>query len=185
MNKILLALIGMMSLNLLQASDHEFDWQNPRLISKFVEKGLMTYDKENCKSYIKRPIDKAIFVAIRNGAPHELIQALLTQSYTTSKSKEFDDYMELEIKKAYRSYSPEVLELKDRIMYAQKSAERKLLKEKLEKFESLHSNNSTNKLVEANAEIQDAGIQDAQANKAARRKARIDATNKVAALYKK
>jgi len=137
MNKILLALIGMMSLNLLQASGHEFDWQNPRLISEFMNKNLMTRN-ERGELDVKRPIDKAIFVAIRNGACNELVQPLITRSWQTSKLKAFDSYMEKEIKSAYRSYSPTVIELKDQIFYAQKAAERAQLQEDLEKFQDFY-----------------------------------------------
>ena len=135
MNKIFLVLIGIMSLNFIQASDHEFDWSNPRLISDFMDKGLMTRNEVGVLD-AKRPIDKAIFIANRNGADHDFIQALLTRSYTTSKSKAFDNYMEAEIKKAYRSYSPTVVELKDKLMYAQKAFERAQLQKDLERFQN-------------------------------------------------
>lgn len=137
MNKIFLVLIGMMSLNLIQASDHEFNLSNPRLVSEFIEKGLMTRNERGVLD-AKRPLDKAIFVAIRNGADHDFVQALLTRSYKTSKSKAFDNYMESEIKSAYRSYSPTVLELKDKLMYAQKAVERAQLQEDLERFQNFY-----------------------------------------------
>jgi hypothetical protein len=137
MNKIFLVLLGIMSLNLIQASGHEFNWSNPRLVSEFIEKDLMTRNERGTLD-AKRPIDKAIFVAIRNGADHDFVQALLTRSYKTSKSKAFDNYMEAEIKSAYRSYSPTVIELKDKIFYAQKAAQRVQLEKDLERFQNFY-----------------------------------------------
>jgi len=137
MKKIFLTFIGIMSLSLLQASGHDFISVNNKEVQEFINKGLMSVD-EYGKLDVVRPIDKAIFVAIRNGASHELVQPLLTKSWKTSNSKKFDDYLEAEIKSAYRSYSPTVLNLQDKIMYAQKADQRAQYEKDLERFQNFY-----------------------------------------------
>ena len=137
MKNVFLVLIGVMSLNLIQASGHEFNWTCTRDIPEFIEKGLMIHD-ENGQLDVKRPIDKAIFVAIRRGADEGFVQFFLNRSRHTSDSLKFNAYMRAEANTAYRTYSPTVINLKDKIMYASKAAQREDLKDELENFESLH-----------------------------------------------
>lgn len=137
MNKIFLTLAGILSLNVLQASGHDFTDLPLKKWKEFHEKGLMVANSDGNLD-VQRPIDKAIFVAIRNGACNELVQPLLTQSWQTSKSKDFNDYMKAEVNAAYRSYSPTVLDYQDRIKYAQKAAQRAELEEGLQEYQDFY-----------------------------------------------
>lgn len=137
MNKIFLTFVGILSLNGLQASGHDFTDLPLKKWKEFHEKGLMVANSDGNLD-VQRPIDKAIFVAIRNGACNDLVQPLLTKSWQTSNSKDFNDYMEAEVKAAYRSYSPTVLDYQDRIKYAQKADHRGQLEKDLQEYKDFY-----------------------------------------------